>query len=152
MSLVLGLIGWERSQIWALRTAGRSRLRGLCWDSRGSLEVLNWNQLRRSRLWCCKLREDLCQLGTRTEVVFLDGGGGEHQASPAAGHTKALYSCTSCCRDAPYLCCCGGHKRDAGEEFKWLQTFFFLLQSLLQFWRLQKGLWEFLAIHLFPPS
>lgn len=40
--------------------------------------------------------------------------GGARPASPAAGRREAPRSCTSCCRGAPCLCCCGGGRH--GED------------------------------------
>ncbi len=124
------LIGCGCSQSGTLRTAGHLDLWGLCWGSRGWLGILKWNQLKRSRCrhccccYCCCCcwwwwsRGALRQPGTRTELVCLAGGHGEHPASPAAGRTEALCSCTSRCRGAPCLCCCRERKQKGGEELE----------------------------------
>lgn len=104
------------NQTGTLRTAGQW---GLWSEPRGRLGVLHWNHQRWS---CCRRRHCRCscrwwwwrrealrQRGTTTHPVCPAGGGGERPASRAAGRTGALCSCTSCCRDAPCLCCCREH-------------------------------------------
>lgn len=136
---MLRLIGCGCSQSGTLRTAGRLDLHRLCSGSHGCLGFLNCGLLTRSRRrcrYCCWWwREALCQPGTRTELVWLDDGGGERPASPAAGRTEALCSCTSCCKGAPCLCCCGERKQGRDEELvyesvKWWS--FWLLSTSLE--------------------
>ncbi len=138
---MLGLIGCVYGQSGTLRTAGRPDLWGLGSGSQWGLEVLNWNQQRRSLHCCCCCccccccgcccccyccccwcfwwcRGALCQPGTSTRLLCLAAGCGERPASPAAGRTEALCSCTSCCRDAPCLCCCRRCKQKGDEELK----------------------------------
>lgn len=99
LQMLLHLIGCGCSQSGTLRTAG---LWVLCSGSRGWLGVLNCNQLKTS---CCCWRVALHQPGTGGHLICLGVGCGERPASPAAGRTEELCSCTSCCRDAPCLCC-----------------------------------------------
>lgn len=104
--LVLHLKGCGCSQSGTLRTAGHPVL---------------WNQPWKSphcRCCCCGMGA-LCWSLTKT-LLGQAGGCGGRPASPAAGRTEALCSCTSCCKDAPYLCCCKEAKdeREKLEETK----------------------------------
>lgn len=74
---------------------------------------LQWRSLRfRCCCCCCSGMSSPCRPGTRTLPSSRGGGCGGHPASPAADRTEALYSCTSCCKDAPCLCCCSQRKTE----------------------------------------
>lgn len=61
---------------------------------------------------CCCGKSSLCRPATTTLPSAPAGWCGERPASLAAGRTEALYSCTSCCKDAPCLCCCSQRKTE----------------------------------------
>lgn len=86
----------------ALRSCwGNSLLLGGC--SMFVRNVMKWS-------WWWSAGSGWAPLG-RLPCDWLEHAGGEHPASPAAGHRGVQRSCISCCRDAPCLCCWG--RRDA---------------------------------------
>lgn len=116
--LVLHLKGCGCSQSGTLRTAGHP---------------VPWNRLWRSPRYrcccCCCGIGALCWSLTRT-LHGQAGGCGGRPASPAASRTEVLCSCTSCCKDAPYLCCCQEAK-DEREKLKELAREFKLVSMPL---------------------
>lgn len=101
----------------SLRTAGRSDLMGFCWSR--SLQRPSCHLHR-----CCwrRRRRGFAQFGAGAEMIWRDGAGGERRASPAAGRTEALCSCTSCCTGAPCLCCCKEGNKKKKENNQRFQT------------------------------
>lgn len=104
--------GCSRSE--SLRNAALPDRWESCWGCCGWIGDPSCSQLQK-RSKRRHRRRFYHQPGTRPRPASPGAGRGGRPASPAAGRKAALGSYTSCCTDAPCLCCCGNGGEEVGN-------------------------------------